>query len=140
MKKFAYENKFDTISFIQNNSVQYENYSICGTRGWSIKSSEDPKLNEKIFDREKKRLILSLEDAKKKSSNEIIAALHYPPVEKDSQNKDFIDILNEYGVKICFYGHIHAQSIKNAVTGDFGGIELRLVSCDSVGFTPVLLK
>ena len=137
MNKFVEENGFNTINFLQNNSYQYENFSICGTRGWSIKSSSNNELNSKIFDREKRRLILSLEDAKQKSDGEIIVAMHYPPVEKENLSYDFIDIMKQYDVKICIYGHLHAQSIKNAITGDFCGIDLRLVSCDSVNFSPV---
>ena len=137
MNKYVEENGFNTISFIQNNSYQYQNFSICGTRGWNIKTPESTELNSKIFDREKRRLILSLEDAKKKSDGEIVVAMHYPPVERNNQNRDFIDIMKEYNVKTCIFGHLHAQSIKNAITGNFDGVELRLVSCDSVSFEPV---
>lgn len=137
MNKYVEENGFSTIKFLQNNSYQYENFSICGTRGWSIKASSTNELNSKIFDREKRRLILSLEDAKQKSDGEIIVAMHYPPVEKENMNIDFIDIMKQYDVKICIYGHLHAQSIKNAITGDFCGVDLRLVSCDSIDFSPV---
>ena len=139
MNKYILENGFDTMHFLQNNSYQYKNFSICGTRGWSIKSSSSSELNSKIFEREKRRLILSLEDAKQKSDGEIIVAMHYPPVEKENINYDFIDIMKQYDVKTCIYGHLHAQSIKNAITGDFCGVNLKLVSCDSINFTPILL-
>lgn len=139
LNKFLEENQFNTISFLQNNSFQYEKFQICGTRGWSVLSSDNSELNSKIFDREKHRLILSLEDARKKSDNEIIVAMHYPPVENGSCCHDFIDIMKQYNVKKCIYGHLHAQSIKNAITGNFDGIDLNLVSCDSLGFKPIII-
>lgn len=139
MNKYVEENGFETITFLQNNSYQYKGISICGTRGWSIKADESSELNKKIFDRERRRLILSLEDARRKSDGEIIVAMHYPPIEKDNENRDFIDIMKQYNVKLCLYGHLHAQSIKTAVTGNFDGVDLRLVSCDSINFMPVLV-
>ena len=137
LNNYIEENNFNSISFLQNNSIQYENISVCGTRGWSIKSGESNELNQKIFDREKRRLILSLEDAKKKSDGEIIVAMHYPPVEAENPNRDFLNIMKQYNVKTCVYGHLHAHSIKTAITGNVDGVELKLVSADSLCFMPV---
>ena len=59
---------YDDMSFLQNNFYQYEEYAICGTRGWicpnDVKFTED---DEKIYKREAHRLKLSLDAAKKLS-------------------------------------------------------------------------
>lgn len=137
MNKYVEENNFSTITFLQNNSFQFDNISICGTRGWSLSQIENSESDVKIFDREKSRLILSIEYALKKSDNEILVALHYPPTEIDKENKDFIDIMNFYKIKKCIYGHLHAQSINKAVEGIVDGVELKLVSCDGLNCDPI---
>lgn len=136
MAKFANENSFDTVSFVQNNAFFAGKTAVCGTRGWMLPAENSAGLNKKIFEREKLRLILSLEYAKKNSPNEIIVALHYPPVERENPNEDFLNIMKQYGVKRCIYGHLHAQAHKKAVEGIVSGIELKLVSCDYLDFVP----
>ena len=139
MNNFVKDNSFDTVSFIQNNAFFADKTAICGTRGWMLPNDKTSELNKKIFEREKLRLVLSLECAKKSGAENIIAALHYPPVEKDNSNQDFLDIMKQYGVKLCIYGHLHAQSQKNAVQGEVSGVELKLVSCDYLNFVPCKL-
>jgi len=140
MRKYALDNNFDSIEFLQNNTFIYEKYAICGTRGWSLINEGSTELNMKIFDREKQRLILSLEAAMRHKPDEIIVAMHYPPVDLEMVNLDFIDIMKQYNVKTCIYGHLHSYSHNTAVTGNFEGIDLKLVSGDYINFDPVLLK
>ena len=75
MKRYMLENKFENINFLYNNSYQYEDYIICGTRGWNnTESTED----EKIYKREQQRLKLSIEDGIRKYGRErkIIVCMH----------------------------------------------------------------
>ena len=52
-----------------------------------------------------------------------------------------IEIMSEYGVKKCYYGHIHGKNmIKGAFNGSYKDIEFRLVSCDALGFMPKLVR
>lgn len=139
LNSFLETNNFDTIEFLHNTAVVYENTAICGTRGWNIANEHSSDEDKKIFLREKQRLILSLEDARKLNAEEIIVAMHYPPVEKDGINYDFIDIMKEYGVKRCIYGHLHAAAQNYARQGDVNGVNLSLVSCDYLSFIPKLL-
>ena len=118
----------------------YNDTAICGTRGWTIPTSSAMSEDRKIFEREKQRLILSLEDAKAKRAKEIIVAMHYPPIDKSTDNSDFIDIMSAYGVKTCIFGHLHAQAQTFAPTGNHSGIELKLISCDYLNFIPTLLS
>ena len=139
MKKFLYENNIQNIDFLYNNSFEVEGKIICGTRGWSL-SIEDTVQDQKIIDREVNRLNLSIEDAISKygTDKEIIAILHYPPITQSNIVKNettpFIQMLREYGIKKCYYGHLHGLSIKDAVNGNVSEIELHLISADGVDF------
>ena len=139
MRKFLKENNIQNVDFLYNNSFEVENKIICGTRGWSL-SVEDTVQDKKIIDREVNRLKLSIEDGIKKygEDKEIIVFLHYPPITQSNLIKNettpFIQTLKEYGIKKCYYGHLHGLSIKDAVNGNIDEINLKLVSCDGVDF------
>lgn len=138
INRFLSEKKFDTIKVLFNNSYEVDNYVLCGTRGWSIECEKDEDI--KILNRECGRLRLSLEDAEK-SNKQPIVFLHYPPVYGNNVCREIIDILKEYNIKKCYYGHIHGSNmIKAALNGEFEGINFKLVSCDAVSFTPILVR
>ena len=67
--------------------------------------------------------------------------MHYPPITKAHltlQNKpELIQIMKKYNVSKCIYGHLHGNSIKDAVEGIIDGIEFKLVSADSLNFEPI---
>ncbi len=140
MEKFILENKFDTISFLKNTAFIWEDTAICGTRGWNIADENSSEDDKKIYQRERQRIVLSLEDARIQKPKSIIVAMHYPPKENNSVSSGFMDILENYNVEQCIFGHLHGGSHKNAPTGDESGIKLRLVACDYTDFTPVLIK
>lgn len=137
MKNFLQENHFENIDFLYNNSYEYENYIICGTRGWS--SSEDGE-DKKLLKREALRLELSLQDGIKNygKEKEILVFMHYPPINNSNliqnETNDFIRIMQKYNVKRCYYGHLHSNSIQEAVEGKHFGIDFKLVSADGVDF------
>jgi predicted phosphohydrolase len=68
---------------------------------------------------------------------EKLVFLHYPPVYKGYRCQPILDLLRQYGVKRCFYGHLHSESHRLAITGPFEGVDFRLVSADYIGFRPV---
>lgn len=137
MKNFLQENRFENIDFLYNNSYEYENYIICGTRGWS--STEDGE-DRKLLKRETIRLELSLQDGIKNygKEKEILVFMHYPPINNSNliqnETNDFIRIMQKYDVKRCYYGHLHSNSIQEAVEGKKFGIDFKLVSADGVNF------
>lgn len=137
MRKFLKENNFENIDFLYNNSYEFENKILCGTRGWSI---TDEETNEKLINRELIRLELSLQDGVNKygTDKEIIVFMHYPPITKakiiTGQEAKFVELMRKYKVKRCFYGHLHGSSISDAVEGNIEGIELKLVSADGLDF------
>ena len=135
MKEYLKENDFKNIDFLQNNSFLYENKIIVGTRGWgNIEDSE----NKKIIDREIIRLEISLKDAetKRESNEEIIACMHFPPF----IDNRFLNMMKKYNVNKCVYGHLHGDSVKDAIEGNLDGINYKLVSCDSLNFKLIEIK
>lgn len=136
MNKFIEENKFSTIKILQNNYFLVEDVLICGTRGWDVEKKSEEDL--KILNREGIRLSLSLENAKKAyPDKDIFVFLHYPPFLKDRKtNPVFTDIMEKYGVKKCYYGHLHANGIKNAFEGQNNNIIFSLISADYLRFMP----
>ena len=68
----------------------------------------------------------------------ILAFLHYPPIYKQNPEREnpIRKVLEQYGVKRCFYGHLHARGIENAWMGDYNGISYELISADFLEFMP----
>ena len=143
MKKFLKENSFENIDFLYNNSYEFENKILCGTRGWSLLENEK---DTKLINRELGRLKISLDDGMKKykKGKEIIVFMHYPPITKSKmlsgEEMKFINLMKEYNVKRCYYGHLHGNSIKDAIEGVVEGIEFKLISCDSLDFKMVKIE
>ena len=137
MKKYLKENEFNTIDFLYNSAYKFENYIIAGTRGWGQKEEED----KKLLNRELLRLELSLkkaEELKENNKQEIIVFMHYPPITnqniKSNETTQFVEVMEKYNVKRCYYGHLHSTSIQEAVEGRYKGIKFKLVSADGLNF------
>lgn len=137
MRNYIKENNFKNIDFLYNNSYKFENNIIVGTRGWILSEESEAK---KMINRESARLELSIQDAlkEKEEDDEIIAFMHYPPILKSNVQKnemnEFIKVLKKYDIKKCYYGHLHSSSIKDAIEGNYFGIEFKLVSADGLNF------
>lgn len=137
MRRFLKENNFKNIDFIYNSAYECENYIIAGTRGWSAIDDES---DEKVLNREFARLELSIKDGINKygTDKEIIVCMHYPPITNakiiNNEELEFVNIMKKYNVKKCLYGHLHSDSIKEAVEGNIDGIEYKLVSADGLDF------
>lgn len=133
-----FENGFNSIQVLFNNSIEVDDFAVCGTRGWTLESETEE--DKKVLSRECGRLRMSL-DCAEKYGKEPVVFLHYPPVFGTQVQDDIIDILLEYNVKKCYYGHIHGRNlIKNAFCGEYKGISMKLISCDALGFMPALVR
>ena len=135
MNDFIESQRYKTISILFNNSYDIDGVSVCGSRGWLF--DVDDEHDEKVLNREVGRLRLSLESA---VNDEIIVFLHYPPVTTDTKCDEILNLLKEYGIKKCYYGHLHGIAAKKAVDDVVDGIEFRLISCDRLGFVPKLIR
>ena len=132
MKEYFKAQGFDTLHLLHNNSYSVEGYSICGTRGWLFDVDEPH--DEKGMNREIGRLKMSLDAAE--PGQEKLVFLHYPPVYTNASAPEIVATLKEYGVKRCFYGHLHGTAIRFAVQGDVEGIRYKLISADGLRFCP----
>lgn len=155
-----------SMKILKNKGFVVENTLIAGTRGWLLpENPESKKDDEKIYLREVGRLERSLEDSlrafesgeadgessdakalisdtsvsKDPSSVRRIAMLHYPPIYSTGNENGFTKALENYGVDLCLYGHLHGRAHQNAFNGEKNGVEYRLIAADYVRFDPVLV-
>lgn len=128
----------DDMLFLKNNYTVYDDWAICGTRGWICPNDiyYTPH-DEKIYKREVKRLRLSLESAVGAGLEKIIVIFHFPPTNDKKENSLFIDVLKEYNVKKVFYGHLHSKECFDfSFKGVVDDIEYNLISADYLDFSP----
>ncbi len=141
LNKYLDENNFKTISFMHNNAFSIEDVAICGTRGWKCPGEDDfKKDDDKIYKREITRLELSIKSAEIIPHKKKLVFMHYPPVTTKSQTSGFIDIMKQYNITDCFFGHLHGEGIKGAIEGEYQGINLKLISADHLDFMPILVS
>lgn len=132
MRRFFQENGLESLEILHNNAYFYEDWALCGTRGWFYEE-EASGHNEKVLNREVGRLEASLRAA---GGRPILAFLHYPPLYTGYRCPEIVSKLEEYRVQRCFYGHLHGPTHKRAVEGTVGNVAYSLVSADYLGFTP----
>ena len=130
------------MNFMHNEAYLIGDLAICGTRGWNCPGTEGfDEHDKKIYARELLRLRASLEDGKKKGAKEIIGVLHYPPTNDKHQVSGFTELMTEYGVKTCVYGHLHGkEQFNRGLQGVLNGVEYKLVSLDYLDARPMRLK
>ena len=134
MREFLAENNFSKIDFVFNNCIVAENFAVCGTRGWFFDGGED----KKVLLREAGRLEMSIKEALK-TGLEPLVFLHYPPVFGGQVCEEIFSVLKKYDIKKVYYGHVHGAG-KAGIVNEYDGIMLKLVSCDSIDFTPFCIK
>ena len=122
---------------LHNNAFPAEGAWICGTRGWMLADPEAANHDAKIMRRELMRLEMSLKAA---GEGEKLCFLHYPPKTKAAEFTQLIELMKDYGVRRCWYGHIHRMGSHNAFVGEYKGIEFRLIASDLMDFTPRLIE
>ena len=125
---------------LQHNAADLGDAEVCATRGWMIPTKETPlnEQDEKICRREAERLRLALDDAAARAAGRpLIVMTHYPPLLAGETDTIFTKLLEAYGVHTAVYGHLHGAGIQSGFTGECRGVRYRLVSCDSIGFSPI---
>ncbi len=136
--RFCEENGFRDMYILNNNSYEYEDIAITGTRGWFFEeNAAEGSHNDKVFKRELIRLETSLKLAGEK---EKYCFLHYPPRYRGYECPEILSLFRKYGVRQCCYGHLHGDSHKLAIEGEWEGVEFRLCAADYLRFAPLRLK
>lgn len=141
---------YPSFTFLQNDSIVLElpsagsnedesapstRIAICGTRGWLLPSSEKfTEEDNKIYLREGIRMELGLQQAAKAEPNQLVLAMHYPPLFAAEETTVFTQLLEKYHVQQCVYGHIHGENHVTTFEGQRNGVTYKLVSCDTQGF------
>ncbi len=138
MDKYISDSGFDSVSILHNNYYVVEDTAICGTRGWFYDAEKDEDML--ILKREVGRLKMSVEPALKAGYQPVVF-LHYPPIYNGMECTEIMNVLREYEIKKCFYGHVHGgNASKKAFIGEKYGIKFQLIACDYINFTPMSIK
>ena len=149
MEKFLSEAGIRSIKFLYNNAYLRDGVVIAGTRGWfpeerlmTSKTLAGADFG-KLVKREEIRLRASLEagDMLRREAGlpdaPIFVYLHFPPLFEGFRVDGMMDLIREYGVKKCFFGHVHGKySVPASVEED--GMTLSLISADFLNFVPHL--
>ena len=147
-----------SIHLIQNNVFNWKGITVGGARLWDtpeysfgqfVEFRENPKervktgeelvqeeLSQKIFDRELERLKISLAKLDPAASVRV-AMTHYPPIGADLKPSRAAQILEQHGVQICVFGHLHNIQWSEPLFGEARGIRYVLASCDYIRFQPI---
>lgn len=130
MEEFFDQNGLTSLTILHNSCVAAEGVALCGTRGWMLEEGCLLTGLSRPGGRASSRLAGGCEEAGACA----VVFLHYPPLFADSVSGGMIDLLREYGVKRCFYGHLHGAACRQAFEGEYLGIEFSLISADHLKF------
>ncbi len=137
-----------TIRLLYNNAYLCEGCILCGTRGWFTEEKQQNTVGEvdyaRIVNREVIRLRLSLDAAVRLREENggklpILVFLHFPPVWGDFVCRELVDVLHEYGIRTCYFGHIHSAYYLPH-TFSFEGIDFTLTAADALNFSPMPIR
>jgi uncharacterized protein len=137
MEQYLRDRSFASLKILHNSAVTVGGVAVCGTRGWFYDEAANG--DQKVLLREAGRLEASIAAAEK-TGLEPVVFLHYPPVYSDFFCAEIVEVLQRHQIRRCYYGHLHGRSVASAVQGQVEGIDFRLVSADSLHFTPLLIE
>ena len=137
MKRFFADNRLDTFEILHNNCLFYGDRALCGTRGWFYELDNAGTHNEKMLAREAGRLETSLQAA---GDREKLCFLHYPPLYQGYECPELLRLLQRYGVKECYFGHLHGAAQKRVLAGFHYNIDFHLVAADFLDFVPKKIR
>ncbi len=145
--------------FIHNNSFTYQGITIGGTRLWDhldndfsryieyrkppehiniqkkTYTKEDQLHDEKIYKGELERLRTSL-NCLDPNAHTRIAMIHYPPAGSINRSTEVTNILEEYKINFCVYGHLHNLKEDAPVNFTHNGVTYICTACDFLNFHP----
>ena len=120
---------------LQNDAIKIGEYIFCGNRGWLIPEGKfNTEENQKIYLREVIRADLSLKSAKKLQTNneKIVFITHYPPFNNKVESSEYTRLIEENGVSIVVFGHLHGYVNPKMLYNEINGVKYYLTSCDAV--------
>ena len=137
VQKLFLDNGITKLSLLFNNAYRIGDVAVCGTRGWFSETASPAGVDRpKIVAREAGRLRRSLEAGKATGARELIAFLHFPPVFGEFLCPPLLDVLKQYGVRRCYYGHLHGQ-YHVPPCFSYDGIDFYIAAADHLQFRPL---
>jgi len=154
-----------SLRYIQHNSLRVGPFHFFGSRLWDtdeysvfdliewdpkkgsvpgVLSDADKVNQQKLFERELQRLMLSIDTLPKQAlkDGEIRVGLtHYPPIDHLLNPTRPAKLLKEAGAKHVVFGHLHSvkESWKGKAFGVWEGVHFHLTSCDYLEMAPKLI-
>lgn len=131
------------ITFLQGRGLYHNSIAFGGTKGYIypqdpfFKEADDRHIYERELMRTKSALD-AMETAITESGDDPsqvtrILLLHYPPTLENHTN-GFTDLLEQYHVDHCVFGHLHDKTSFQKVPSHWGQTQLHLVSADAANF------
>ena len=128
------------LHLLHNNAIRVGDAAVCGTRGWFYEEDRHGTHDEKVFLRELGRLRASFEAGRLTGAAELVCCLHYPPLYEGYRCDPIVDLMNEYSVRRCYFGHLHSHAQNRVIEGPYAGIDYTLAAADYTGFKPVEIQ
>ena len=121
---------------VQNDCLRFENFLICGSRGWTCPDKgELDEQDKKIYLREAERLKLSFEQMSKmrKEDDKVICMMHFPPFNVRREDSEYTKLIIQNEIDCVVYGHLHGKDCRADLHFNKFGTEFYLTSTDLVG-------
>lgn len=141
-----------SVHFIHNTAFHWQGVAIGGTRLWDtpeynfnayVHFQENPQAKpqksqegDAIFSRELERLKMSLKQMDPLAKHKLVMT-HYPPIGADLKPSRVSEILEEFKVEACLFGHLHNLKKDHPLFGTIRGVRYVLTASDFVDFCPV---
>ena len=144
----------DAITFLQGHGtaelIQTEEVpriiAFGGTRAYLCPGDShfSPETDQSIYERELMRTEAALQEMDNAVETLIdihnipvtkLLLLHYPPFNESNAPSGFTDLMEQYKVDTCIFGHLHDQISFKRIPKEFGSTKLELVSADYLDFT-----
>ena len=117
-----------------------------GTRAYLCPGDShfSPETDQSIYERELMRTEAALQEMDNAVETLIdihntpvtkLLLLHYPPFNESNAPSGFTDLMEQYKVDTCIFGHLHDQISFKRIPKEFGTTKLELVSADYLDFT-----
>lgn len=123
----------DGMYAVQNDCLRFDNFLVCGTRGWTCPDKgELSAQDKKIYLRETQRLKLSLEQMSKmrREEDKVVCMMHFPPFNVRREDSEFTKLFIQYGVNCVVYGHLHGKDCRADLHFSKFGADFYLTSTD----------
>lgn len=129
---------FDSIRILFNDAYEAGEIAVCGSRGWYYDKESEQDI--KVINRECGRIRASVAAARMTGKRPVLF-LHYPPVYGDVECEQIMDTILDLGIDTVYYGHLHGERThRNAVVGEYRGVDFHLISGDYTRFIPILVR